>query len=122
VYGLLRQGEVTSIGKPIVFSPLAAVGTGLLVACGAFLFLASRSRTGRLMGLMTATLVGWMGGAFTLAVAGYANAVIAKAADLDSGVYALEWHAFILPGLECGILLLVFSAVRRVLAGSNLHR
>jgi hypothetical protein len=64
------------MSKPIVFSPLAAVGTAVLVACGAFCFPAATSWRGRLSGTIIATSVGWAGGIIAFALPTVTSAAI----------------------------------------------
>ena len=110
-YGLLRQGEVLTTSKSIVFSPLAAVATGVLVACGALFYFTARSWRGRVVGVMTATLVGWVGAAIGTAMRVALSLVIVYTADVDVWVYRPEWHGFVVSALGCAVWGMVFAAV-----------
>ncbi len=113
-YALARQPDVVVVAKDLVFSPLAAVGTGVLAACGALLFQAAASWRGRLLGLVTATSVGWIGGLIAVVMVSMTNSVIAARTGIGVWIYRADLHPFILSALGCGLYALVFLAAARL--------
>ena len=113
-YGLLRQGAILITSKSIIFSPLAAVATGVLVACGAFFYLTATSWRGRAAGLITATLVGWVGALIGSVLRIGASLAVAYYADVDAWVYRPEWHGFVISALGCAVWAAVFRAASAV--------
>jgi hypothetical protein len=113
-YAFARGSDLSVIGKTIVFSPLAAVGTGILVGCGAWCFLAARSWKGRLLGTIVATSVGWVGGLVALAIRGLTSVLIASSTGIGVWIYTIDLHHFIMSGLGCLVFALVFAAARRI--------
>lgn len=112
-YALARQGDLVVISKPLVFSPLAAIGTGVLVACGAFLFLTADSWRGRLAGTIVATSVGWFGGIFMLAATTAMNVAIASRTGGGVWIYRTDVHPLILSAAGCAVCALAFRTARR---------
>jgi hypothetical protein len=108
-YGLFRQGALVVIAKPIVFSPLAALGTGLLVACGALVFLSSASWRGRLWGTVVATSVGWVGGTVAFAMTATLNIQIASATGVGGWIYNVDLSPFVVSAVGCVVCALIFS-------------
>lgn len=115
-YALVRQQDLVVITKPIEFSPIAAVGTGVLVGCGAFFFLTARSWRGRVSGTMIASSVGWVGGTIAFAMATVSSAVIASSTGIAVWIYRADFYAFILSALGCGACAVAFSMARRITA------
>jgi hypothetical protein len=115
-YALARQGSLVVISKAIAFSPLAAVGTGVLVGCGAFFFLAARSWRGRLSGTVIATSVGWVGGVIALGITTVTNAAIASRTGIGVWIYKADFHPFILSALGCAACAVAFSTTGRIAA------
>ncbi len=113
-YGLVRQHELVTVNKPIVFSPLAAVGTGVLVAAGAVLFFTARSWRGRVAAAVTATLAGWLGAVVGPGIWIASNVLIASMAEIDVWVYRIPWDPLLLSVVGTGLAWLVFSAAARV--------
>jgi hypothetical protein len=118
-YAVARQPYLVVISKPIVFSPLAAVGTAVLVACGAFCFLAATSWRGRLSGTIIATSVGWVGGIIAFAVATITSAAISSRTGIGAWVYRADVYPFILSALGCAGCALAFSVARRIFARAS---
>jgi hypothetical protein len=119
-YGFLRQGALLTTSKSIVFSPLAAVATGVLVACGALFYLTATSWRGRVAGVFTATLVGWIGAAILFVQRVGVSLAAAYYADVDALIYRPEWHGFVVSALGCALWAVVFRAVAAVLTARRL--
>ena len=58
-YVLLRLDQVTIISKAVMFSPLSLVAAFALSACGALIYLWSRSWLGKAIALLVATFISW---------------------------------------------------------------
>ena len=113
-YASIRGSDLAVTGKTIVFTPLAAVGTGILVGCGAFLFLAARSWKGRLLGTVVATSTGWVGGLVALAIRAVTSAMIASRTGIGVWIYTIDCHYFVMSALGCVVCALVFTAAGRI--------
>jgi hypothetical protein len=118
-YALGRQQALVVIAKNIVFSPLAAAGTGVLAACGAVFFLAARSWRGRVLGTIIATSVGWVGGLIGLGMSIMMNAAIASRTAIGVWIYRVDVYGFILSALECCVYAVTFWVAKRIAAGAR---
>ena len=112
-YGTARQHELVIVTKPIVFSPLAAVGTGVLVAAGAVLFFTAGSWRGRVTAAVIATLVGWLGVIIRGGMSLVANVAIASTAGLDVWIYRMPGYPIVL-AVVTGLVWLAYSAAARL--------
>jgi len=113
-YGLARLDQVTITSKIVVVTPLALLGTLLVTAAGALLFLAPRSRVGRAMALVVATAPTWASIVFSLALVGFID--LAYSYEIGAGIYN---HALgLLPVgtllVQVCVFLLLFSVARAV--------
>lgn len=113
-YGVARQQSLVVIDKPIEFSPLAAVGTGVLVGCGAVIFLSARSWRGRVWATVVATSVGWTGGLVAAGVAAATSAAIAARTGIGVWIYRPGVSPFVVSAVGCVALALAFSAAARI--------
>jgi hypothetical protein len=86
LYAFIRLGHVTVTSKLVEFSPLSLVGTFLLVGCGAFLFLYTRSWWARGFALLVATFPAWAAAAFGLGFIAFYNLALFRPA-LGASVY-----------------------------------
>jgi hypothetical protein len=113
-YGLARLGDVTITSKMLALNPLALLGTFLVTAPGALLFLSSRSRIPRAMGLVVATAPTWASIAFSFALVAFIDLLYVH--EVGAGIYN---HALaILPLgtllVQVCVFLLLFSTARAV--------
>lgn len=109
-YGFARQQVLVVVDKPIVFSPLGAVGTGVLVGCGAVIFFAARSWRGRLWGTVIATSVGWTGGLIALGVTTATSVAIAARTGIGTWIYRPRFYPFVVSAVGCAALAVVYRA------------
>jgi LPXTG-motif cell wall-anchored protein len=114
LYALLRLERVTITSKMVVFSPLALVGTFLLVTCGAFVYLNTRSWWGRAGALLMAAWATLAPAAFTLAVPVVANYLVLRR-ELGAALwnYTLGLQSLIASAFALALLGLVFFALSR---------
>lgn len=114
LYALVRLGHVTVTSKPVEFSCLALIGTGLLTGCGAFLFLRARSRLSKGSALLVATFPAWAAAVFGLGSVAVFNLFFFKPRlGVELYNYALGLPAAFVFILECLLFGLVFSALLR---------
>jgi len=113
-YGLARLGEVTITSKTVALNPLALLGTFLVTAPGALLFLASHGRIPKVMALVVATAPTWASIAFSFALVAFIDLLYVH--EMGAGIYN---HALaILPLgtllVQVCVFLLLFSVARAV--------
>jgi LPXTG-motif cell wall-anchored protein len=114
LYALLRLERVTITSKLVVFSPLALVGTFLLVTCGAFIYLNARSWWGRAGALLVAAWAALAPAAFTLGVPLVANyLVLRREVGAALWSYTLGLQSLIASAFALALLGLVFFALSR---------
>ena len=122
LYALVRVEHVTVTSKHVAFSPLTPVGTFVLVACGAFLFLNARSRRAKATGWLVATFSAWSPMVFVLVVLGLANVLLRWKLGAALYNHSLALMAMITFVLECVLLAAVLIPMRRSLARTATDR
>jgi len=122
LYALVRVEHVTITSKHVTVSALAPVGTFVLVACGALLFLNARSPRGMVIGWLVATFSAWAPMVFVLVVLGLANVLLRW--ELGAALYnhSLALMAMTTFVLECVLLAAVLIPMRRRLARTSADR
>ena len=112
-YGLARVDDVTVNEKPVVFGPLAAVGTALVVAGAAWLYLRARTWRGQAFAILVAVLPALTAAAFTATAVGMVNVLAVRQYGTGIYNYSLTWMALLAGAIEATLLTVVFAAARR---------
>jgi hypothetical protein len=117
LYALARLEKLTTTSKTVQFEPLGLLATFLLVSCGAFLFLNSRSWRGRAIAIAVASFGALAPAILTLGIVALGNVAVATA-GLGVGLwnYSLGLQPLIVLALECILFVLVFAVLRRKFA------
>lgn len=75
IYMAVRLPHVTITSKVVVFSPLSVLAAFLTGACGTLIFLQTRARYGKLVGIMVITFSSWAAAIFLVGVIAGFNAI-----------------------------------------------
>jgi LPXTG-motif cell wall-anchored protein len=112
LYARIRLDSLTITSKLVEFSPLALVGTFLLVGCGAFLFLNARSWRGKAVAIGVATFAALAPALFSLATLALMNNFFLRP-ELGVGLwnYALGLQPLIATLFLSLVLALVFMGL-----------
>jgi hypothetical protein len=113
-YGRARVDDVTVNEKPVAFGPLAAVGTALVVAGAAWLYLRTRTWLGQAFAILVAILPALIAAAFTAAAVGMVNVLAVRQYGTGIYNYSLTWMALLAAAIEATLFTVVFAAARRL--------